>query len=134
MGTGKVVHLRVSSPIVDPVERVKNIQTLLRQRLDRFDSNKKEIRAIRALVAAIDGENEAVRENKVKDRLAKIQSSVPRLTPANQLDLLLIICLGHGRLSKDLRLDACALLQLGGSDENIEIVCTAFPGFKQVFD
>ncbi len=110
--------------------------------INKMKPSRKETKTSKTLLGAIedfnpksdlDGLGRERCNQAVDERMARLKSVKGTLKNNQQRDLLVIIMFGVGKLSRNQRLDACALLKLGGSQENMKIVCDVFPGFQDVF-
>lgn len=115
----------------------------LRTRIGALKKGAKDTEVTRRLFEALEAYDVAEDANKtkaaelekqVKQRLDRLRRSKGLFDSGQQRDLLVIVLFGERKIHADLRLDACALLKLSGTDEVVQRVCTAYPGFRRVFE
>jgi hypothetical protein len=140
-----VVSLRKGEdPHVTAAIAARNrVRELIEKRLAEGKGGGKSRRATARLKAALDdintkqGDPNALTEclDLVRKRLRGLNRSAidVRLDAQQQIDLMIILVFGSGRLSRDLLEQAFAALVLKGPRRTRELIGEAFPGLADVF-
>ncbi len=77
----------------------------------------------------------AVLEQGIRDRLKQMQETGSDDVGADESRYLeIVVFFGLGRLNREIRLSACALIHLKGCTESAAAVCLGFPGFIEAID